>query len=96
MLKILKYQEEPAKIIVSNIVHTVITQMAKGNTETSPEGLLKVLTFGTTEDLQGTLKGPILKFMVYDILIKLYFRSNSLCIAYLFLSFTGKTGIQMF
>ena len=70
--------------------------MVQGNTETSPEGLLKVLTFGTTEDLQGTLKGPILKFMVYDILIKLYFGSNSLCIAYLFLSFTGKTNIQMF
>ena len=28
--------------------------------------------------------------MVYELLIKLYFRSNSLCITYLFLSFTEK------
>ena len=33
--------------------------------------------------------------MVYDLLIKLYFRSNSPCITYLFLSFKGKTVIQM-
>ena len=30
------------------------------------------------------------KFIVYDLLIKLYFRSNSPCIKYLFLPFTGK------
>ena len=73
-----------------NIMYTVITQLAQDSTGRSAEGPLKVLTSRTYRYLQGTLGGPILKFMVYDLLIKSYFRSNSLCITNLFLSFTGK------
>ena len=40
---------------------------------------------GLTGALQGTLRGPTLKFMFYELLIKLYVRGNNLCIAYLFL-----------
>ena len=71
-------------------MYTAITQLAQDSTGRSAEGPLKVLTSRTYRYLQGTLGGPILKFMVYDLLIKLYFRSNSLCITNLFLSFTGK------
>ena len=47
---------------------------------------------GPSEDSQG----PIQKSIVYDLLTKLYFRSNSPCITYLLLSFTGKIKIRMF
>ena len=51
-------------------------------------------------DLQGTSncthRDLIQKFMVYDLLRKLYFKSNSLCITYLFQSFTRNTNIEMF
>ena len=44
-----------------------------------------------TGDLQGTLRGPIQKCMVCDLFMKLYFRSKSPRITYLFLPFKGKT-----
>ena len=74
-------------------MHTVINQLAQDNTGTSPEGPLKVLTLGTYRVPPRDSQGTILKFMIYDLLIKLYVRSNSLCIIYLFLSFTGQTNI---
>ena len=73
-------------MIVSNIVHTVIIKLMQDNTGTSPEGLLKVVTFGTYSGAPRDSQGTNNKTMVYDLLIKLYFRSNSLCITYLFLS----------
>ena len=75
-------------------MHTVITQPALDNPGTFPEGPLKVLTSETYRGPSGDSQGCNTK--IYDILIKLYFRSNSPCITYLFLSFTGKTNIQMF
>ena len=68
-------------------MHTLITQLAQDNAGTFPEAR-------NVRDLQESPKG--LKFTVYDLLIKLYFRSNSLFITYLFMSFTGKTNIQTF
>ena len=56
---------------------------AQHNSGKSPEGLLKVLT-------SGTLRGPIQKFIVYDLLVKFYFRSNSPRAKHLLLSFSGK------
>ena len=58
----------------------------------SPEGPLKVVMFGTyrgpSEDPQGT------NTKTDDLMEKLFFRSNGICIIYLFLLFIGRTNIQ--
>ena len=51
------------------------------------------------QDLQGTFKGPSedpqgTNTKTDDLMEKLFFRSNSVCITYLFLLFTGRTIIQ--
>ena len=71
----------------------VITQPAQDNPGTFPEGLPKVLTSETYRGPLGDFQGTNTK--IYDSLIKLYFRSNSPCITYVFLSFTGKANIKM-
>ena len=61
---------------------------------TSPEGPLKVVTSetyrGPSRDPQGT------NTKTDNLMKKLFFRSNSSCITYLFLFFTGRTNIQKF
>ena len=74
-------------------MYTVITQPAQDNPETFPEGLLKDLTSETYRGPSGDSQGTNTK--IYDLLIKLYFTSNSPCVTYLFLSFAGKTNIEM-
>ena len=85
------------------VIHIIVEKIIIGSTqpcleddasETSPEGPLKVLTFeifrGPSEDSQGvTTKTD-------DFIKKLFFRSNSPCIIYLLLFFTGKANIQKF
>ena len=90
MLEILKILRRVSQNNCLDIANTVITQLAQDYTGTSPKGDVKVLTSRTYRGASMTLRGPILKFMVYDLLIKLHFRSNSPCITYLFWSFTGK------
>ena len=55
---------------------------------------LKVLTSGTYREPSGDSQGTNTK--IDDLMIKLYFRSNSPCIAYLFLFLTGRENIQKF
>ena len=81
------------KIIIGN------TQPAHDVLGTYPEdpSVLKVLKALTS----GTYKGPSEDFQwtntkIDDFLKKLFFRSNSPCITYLFLFFTGRTNIQKF
>ena len=86
-----------AKVIASDIktvIYTVITQPANDVPGTSPEGLLKVLTHGTYRGPSRDSNGSNTK--IYDLLMKLYLRSNSPCIIHSFLFFTGKTNIQKF
>ena len=59
---------------------------------TSPEGRLKVLTSETYRGPSGDYQGTNTK--TDDLMKKLYFRSNSPCITYLFLFFKGRTNIQ--
>ena len=73
-----------------------MTQPAQDNLGTFLEGPLKVLTSGTYREPSGDSQGTNTNFMVYDLLTKLYFRNNIPCITCLFLSFSGKTNIQMF
>ena len=75
-------------------MNTVITQPAQDNPGMSPEGPLKVLTSRTYRVPSGDSQGTNAK--TYNLMIKLYFRSSSPCITYLFLIFTGKTNIQIF
>ena len=75
---------------------TVNTQPAQDNLGTSPEGSLKAPRSRNYRDLKESLRGPMQKIMVYDFFTKLYFRSNSPFITYLFLTFTRKTNIQLF
>ena len=96
MLKILKILRRASQNNCLDVVHTVITQQTHENTGTFPEGPLNFLTSGTYREPSRDSQGTNTKFTVCDLLIKLRFRSNSLCITYLFLSFTGKTNIQMF
>ena len=64
------------------------------NLRTSSEGpLLKSWCPGPTGNLQRTVRVPIQKFMVYDLLLKLYFRSNGFWITYLLLSFIAETNV---
>ena len=57
-----------------------------------PEGPLKVLASGTYRGLSGDSQGANSKSD--NLIKKLFFRSNSPCITYLFLFFTGRTNIQ--
>ena len=70
-------------------MHTVISQRAQAIRGVS----LKVLTSETYRGPSGDSQETNTK--IYDLLIKLHFRSNSPCILNLFLSFTGKTNVQM-
>ena len=71
-----------------------IPQPAREVPGTSPEGSLKVLMSGTYRRLSGDSQGTNTK--IDDFMKKLFFRSNSPCIIYLFLLFTGRTNIQKF
>ena len=75
------------------VIHITIEKIIIGNTQSAHdvpgtflEGSLKV----SSGDSQGTNT----KFD--DFMKKLFFRSNSSCITYLFLFFTGKKKIQKF
>ena len=80
-------------ITIEKIIIWVI-QPAHGILWTSPEGPLKVLVSGTYKWPSGDSQGTNTK--IDDFIKKLFFRSNSPCITYLFLFFTGRTNIQMF
>ena len=71
----------------------VTSQPAHDVKGASPEGSLKVLTSGTykgpSKDSQGT------NTKTDDVMKKLFFRSNSPSITYLFLFSTGRTNIQV-
>ena len=78
----------------SRVIHITTKKIIIGNTQpahdilkTSHEVFLKVLTSvtyrGSSEDSLGTNK------KIDDFMKKLFFRSNSSCITYLFLIFTG-------
>ena len=82
-------------------MHITIEKIIKGIPQpahevpgTSPEGSLKVLTSGTYRRLSGDSQGTNTK--IDDFMKKLFFRSNSPCIIYLFLLFTGRANIQKF
>ena len=59
-----------------------------------PKGPKVKPTQETTRDPQGPLRRPIQKLMI--LWKKMFLRSNSPCITYLFLFFTGRTNIQKF
>ena len=59
---------------------------------TSPERPLKILTSETYKGLSGDSQGTNTK--INDLMKKLFFRSNSLCITYLFVFFTGRANTQ--
>ena len=76
-------------------MHITIEQIIIGNTQlaldvtgTSPEDPLKVLTSGNYKGSSGDSQGTNTK--IDDFTKKLFFRSNSLCITYLFLFFKGR------
>ena len=69
-------------------------QLAHDDLWTSPDGPLKVLTSGTCRGLSRNSQGTNTK--TDDLMKILLCRSNSPCITYLFLFFTGKTNIQKF
>ena len=79
------------------VTHITITKTIIGNTQpshdvpgTSPEGPLKVL-------MSGTYRGPSRnQYKDWWFMKKLFFRSNSPCITYLFLFFAGRKNIQKF
>ena len=82
------------------VIHIAIEKIIIRNTQpvhevpgTYPEGPLKVITSGTYRGPSGNSKGTNTKI---DDFKKLSFRSNSPCIKYLFLFFTGRTNIQKF
>ena len=83
------------------LTHITIEKIIIGNAQpahdvprTSPEGLLKVLTSGFYKGPSGDSQGTNTK--IDDFMKKLFLRSNSPCITYLFLFFTGRTNIQKF
>ena len=83
------------------VIHITIEKIIIGNTHPahdvlgkSPEGPLKVLTSGTCRGPSGNSQGTNTK--IDDFMKKLFFRSNSSCITYLFLFFTGKKKNQKF
>ena len=83
------------------VMHITIEKIIIGNTQpahdvpgSSPKGSLKVLTSRTYNGLSGDSQGTNTK--IDNFMKKLFFRSPSPCIAYLFLFFTGKTSIQKF
>ena len=70
------------------------TQQAHDVPETAPEDPLKDLTSGTARRPTGDSQGTNTK--IDDFMKKKIFRSNSPCIAYLFLLFTRRKNIQKF
>ena len=93
VLKILRRANQNNCLQYKTVIRTAMTQPAQDNPGTPPEDLIKVLTFQTYWGPSGD--SLVTNTKIYDLLIKLYFRSNSPFITYLFLSFTGKTNIQM-
>ena len=91
MLKILKILRRTSQNNCQIVKHNITTQPAQGNPQTSPEGRLNVLRSGTYRGIHWTLRGLIQKIMVYDFLIKLYFKRNSPFITYFFIIFFYKT-----
>ena len=77
-----------------HIIPLVYSQPAHNVPGTSPEGSLKALTFGTYKGPSRDLHGTNTK--IDDSIKKLFFWSDSPCITYLLLLFTGRTNIQMF
>ena len=78
-----------------------VTRVWVGRAKFSPKTVLrsvwmipKVLTSKTYRRPSRYSQGTNTKN--YDLFIKLYFKSNSPCITYLFLSFTGITNIYIF
>ena len=59
-----------------------------------PQGPLKLLTSGTRKEPSGCSQGTNTK--IDDFMKKMFFISNSPCITYLSLFFTGRTNIQKF
>ena len=77
-------------------MHTVITQPAQENPGMSTEGPLKALISGTYRGPSGASQGTNAKFMIYDLSIKLYFRSNMGTSARpLQVSVAGRPGYQL-
>ena len=70
------------------------SQPAHGVPWTFSEDLLKVLMSRTYKGLSGDSQGTNTK--IDDFMKKLFFRSNSPCITYLFLFFTERTNSQKF
>ena len=68
-----------------------VTQPAHDVPETSPEGPIDVLTSGTYRGPPGESRETNIK--IDDLTKKLLFRSNSPCVTYLFLFFTGRTNV---
>ena len=81
------------------VIHITIEKIIIGTTQpahdvpgTSAEGPLKVLTSRTCKGSSGDSQGTNIK--IDDFMKKFFYRSNSPCITYLFLFFTGRTNIQ--
>ena len=68
-----------------------LTQKAHDVPRTSPEGLLKVLTSGTSRGFLGDQQKKNDNLMK-----KVFFRYNSSYFTHLLLFFTGKTNMQKF
>ena len=69
-----------------------LTQKAHDVPRTSPEGLLKVLTSGTSRGVLGDQQ----KKKNDNLMKKVFFRYNSSYFTHLLLFFTGKTNMQKF
>ena len=81
----------PIEEFIGN-TNDAFTQPARDFPGTSPEGPLKVLTFGTSREYSGDSQGTNTK--IDDLMKKLFFRCNSPCFTHLLLFFAGKTNIQ--
>ena len=72
----------------------ILTQLTQDVPVTLPKGPLKVLTSGTYRGLSGDSQRTNTK--IYNLMKRLFFRSNSPCITDLFLFFTRRTNFQKF
>ena len=69
------------------VIHITIEKIIIENTEPAHD-VLRKSPEGPTGNSQG------INTKIDDFMKKLFFRSNSLCMTYLFLLFTGRTNIQ--
>ena len=76
------------------VIHITVEKIIISQHMASRGGPLKVLTSGIYRGPSGESQGTNTK--IDDFMKKLFFRSNSSCITYLFLLFTEITNIQKF